>query len=256
MQTVSDVLRHLESSYPRRLAEAWDSVGLIAGSWHWPVTSILISVDVDSAVVDEAIAIGADLVVSHHPLALPRQRGPRFDYKTRTAQRALAHGIALANAHTNADLASPGVSDALAEALGLLKVAPLVPLADEPGLGIGRVGELPDEISLSEFVELVGRSVPRARTRSAGPLDARVRRVGLVGGSGDAYLSAAKGCDVYVTSDLRHHPVAEHLESGGCPVVDINHQAAEALWLPQLAQVLGALGVRVTQSACDTAHWN
>ena len=258
MVDVREVMTALHTWYPPEIAEPWDSVGVIAGKWDWPVNRVLVSVDIDSEVLAEAVAKGADLVLSHHPLALPRQGGPGFSYKQRLAQRAVSQGIALANAHTNADHANPGVSDALALALELTELRPLVALPQDPALGTGRIGQLPAPMALGEFAAHVAARVPRARVRVAGSSAVAVHRVALVAGAGDSCLEAARlsGVDVFVTSDLRHHPVAEHLEQGGCPVVDVNHQAAEAMWLPLLAERLQSIGLTAMVSEVDTAHWH
>ena len=256
MTEVRDIVDLVHSLYPTALAEQWDSVGMIAGSWNWQVRRVLVSVDIDNQVLDEAIAIGAQMVISHHPLMLPRHSLVSQPYKLKTANRAVCHGIALMNAHTNADHATNGVSDALAAALGVVDTAPLVPLFDEPGVGVGRIGRLLAPCTVAELAQRISASIPNARVRTAGSLEQQVSRVAVCGGSGDAFLGAAAHADVYVTSDLRHHPVAEHLEAGGCPVIEINHVAAEAQWLPTLAALLAPLGIDVLISKQDTAHWN
>lgn len=120
----------------------------------------------------------------------------------------------------------------------------VVPTAPRPSdRGSGRIGVLPAPTTLGAFAEHVASALPahRGATRVAGDLDSEVRTVALCGGSGDFLLGAADaaGADVYVTSDLRHHPVSEHLERpGACGVVDVPHWAAEWTWLPVAASVL------------------
>lgn len=120
--------------------------------------------------------------------------------------------------------------------------------------GSGRVGALAEPMTLREFGEHVARALPEhgGGTRVAGDLDAEIRTVALCGGSGGFLLDAADaaGADVFVTSDLRHHPVSEHLErDGACAVVDVPHWAAEWTWLPVAAAALRQrLGDTVTTS--------
>ncbi|MCM6773478.1 Nif3-like dinuclear metal center hexameric protein [Nocardia sp. CDC159] len=126
--TVGDVVGALEAAYPPRLAESWDSVGLVCGDTGEPVERVLFAVDATAAVVDEAIDWGAHVLVVHHPLLL---RGVDT-VAASTPKGALVHrliraGGALFTAHTNADSADPGVSDALAQALGLTVTGPLEP---------------------------------------------------------------------------------------------------------------------------------
>lgn len=129
--------------------------------------------------------------------------------------------------------------------------------------GSGRIGTLPDPTTLKEFAQLVTDRLPghNSATRVAGHPSSEVRTVALCGGSGDFLLSAAQaaGADVYVTSDLRHHPVSEHRESPEtCAIIDVPHWAAEWTWLPvaadAVAQRLGAT-VETKVSTIVTDPW-
>jgi dinuclear metal center YbgI/SA1388 family protein len=127
--TLADVIAVLDGLYDPRDAEAWDAVGLVCGDADQPVSRVLFAVDPVAAVVDEALRIGADLVVTHHPLLLAAVHGvPVSDPRGAVVHRLIQGSVALFTAHTNADVASPGVSDALAHALGLVDLRPLVPL--------------------------------------------------------------------------------------------------------------------------------
>ncbi|MBN4927998.1 Nif3-like dinuclear metal center hexameric protein [Hoyosella rhizosphaerae] len=131
--TVGDVVRSLEVAYPPQLAESWDSVGLVCGNPDDAVTKVLLCVDVTTDVVEEAINWGAELIVAHHPLLL---RGVD-SVATNTPKGVLLHrliraGCALFTAHTNADSADPGVSDALADALGITVEGPIAPKPERP----------------------------------------------------------------------------------------------------------------------------
>ncbi|MBF6177369.1 Nif3-like dinuclear metal center hexameric protein [Nocardia otitidiscaviarum] len=125
---LADVIGVLDAAYPPRLAESWDSVGLVCGDPDEAVTRVLFAVDATAAVVDEAVEWGAQALVVHHPLLL---RGVDT-VAASTPKGALLHrlirsGCALFTAHTNADSADPGVSDALAHAIGLTVTGPLDP---------------------------------------------------------------------------------------------------------------------------------
>ena len=131
---VGDALAALNTAYPPELAAEWDAVGLVCGDPAEELRSVLVAVDVVPETVDEAVAGGAQLLVAHHPLLLRGVHGVGAD----TPKGALVHrlvraGTALFTAHTNADAADPGVSDALAAALGLEVTGPLV-AADLPPL--------------------------------------------------------------------------------------------------------------------------
>ncbi|MGC0416587.1 Nif3-like dinuclear metal center hexameric protein [Embleya sp. AB8] len=256
MPKLSDVVTALERIYHPDWAESWDAVGLVCGDPDAEVRSVLFAVDPTQAVADEALARGADLLVTHHPLFL---RGVHSvaatGFKGRVVHTLITGGCALHVAHTNADSAAPGVSDALAAALGLTVLAPLEPLSAEPGecRGIGRIGELARPETLAAFAARAARALPHTATglRVAGDPDRPVRTVAVCGGAGDSLFDAVRrrGADVYVTADLRHHPASEALEHGGPALLDAPHWATEWPWLAfaadELTRALAATGTTV-----------
>lgn len=262
--TVGDVVAALERAYPPHLAQPWDAVGLVCGDLAEPVRQVVFAVDATAAVVEEAITAGA-MLVAHHPLLLRGVHGVGTD----TAKGALVHrmiraGTALFTAHTNADAADPGVSDALADALGLTVTGPLQPHPDGAPAGLGRVGELPTAEPFAAFVRRVRAALPPTAwgVRGAGDPDRLVRTVAVCGGAGDSLLDAATGAgvDAYVTADLRHHPADEHLRAGpDVPaLVDVAHWASEQPWCAQAAAVVAAAcggTVRVHVSSSRTDPW-
>ena len=251
MVALGEVVTLLETWFPPATAQSWDRIGLVSGDPGQEVTRVHLAVDPIQAVIAEALDASADLLVVHHPLLLRGVHSVAATSAKGRAVRALVAGdLALHVAHTNADVADGGVNDALAEALALTDVEPL---AIEEGEPLGRVGLLPEEVTLRSFAERLGEVLPAAAggIRVSGDPGGAVRRVAVMGGAGDTLFDAARaaGADVYVTADLRHHPVLEERETsaGGRPfVVDAGHWATESLWLTSLAGRLGAaLGDRV-----------
>ncbi|MFF5207029.1 Nif3-like dinuclear metal center hexameric protein [Streptosporangium sp. NPDC000396] len=250
MPILADVVQELESFYDPRWAESWDAVGLVCGDPSAQVRKILFAVDPVAVVADEAIEWGADLIVTHHPLYL---RGTTSvaatTFKGRLIHKLIKNDVGLFTAHTNADVADPGVSDALARAVGLTgPLTPLSPSQDDPRRGLGRVGSLPAPISLREFARQAARGLPRTAggLRVAGDLDRQVQRIAVSGGSGDSLLGTARaaGVDVFLTADLRHHPASEFMEaslmeaSEGPALIDAAHWATEWPWLADAAHRL------------------
>lgn len=266
---VRDVVAALENEYPPSLAESWDAVGLVCGDPDAAVQRVLFCVDPVEATVDEVVDFGAQLLVSHHPLLLRGVHGvPSNDPKGRLVHRLIRSGVALYCAHTNADSASPGVSDALAEALGLTVTGPLVPHAEGAVTGLGRIGQLPEPEPFAAFVQRVAGGLPTTAwgVRGAGDPDRLIRTVAVCGGAGDSYLGAAveAGVDAYVTADLRHHPAGEHLSRGDVPgaevpaLVDVAHWASEWPWCQQAADAVAAVlpdTVEVLVSTRRTDPW-
>lgn len=252
--TLTQVLEAVQELWPRELAEPWDAVGPVAGRPEAPVRTVLWAVDPVQAVAEEAVARGADLVITHHPLLLRgatsvAATGHPAAAKGRLLHTLIEHRVGLLAAHTNADAAVDGVSDVLARAIGVTgRLTPLAPSAAGDGAeGIGRVGELAEETSLAAFARAVHAALPATAggVRVAGDPDQPVRRVAVCGGAGDSLFDAVRACDadVYVTADLRHHPASEARETaaldGGRPaLVDVSHWASESLWLEHGARAL------------------
>lgn len=259
---LSEVIAVLEKLYPPAWAESWDAVGLVCGDPDAEVSRVLLAVDPVAAVADEALRIGADLIVTHHPLLLRPVHGVAATTpKGRLIHRLISSGVALYTAHTNADVADPGVSDALARAVGLAgPLRPLAPSADDPARGLGRVGELPETVPLREFAARAAAGLPRTAwgLRVAGDPERPVRTVAVCGGAGDSLLDTARraGVDVYLTADLRHHPSSEFRESGGPALVDAAHWATEWPWLADARRRLTAeLDLKSHVSTLVTDAW-
>lgn len=265
MPLLSEVVDLLHAWYPPTTADSWDAVGLVYGDPSTPVAKVMFAVDPAIEVAQEAVSWGADLLVVHHPLFLRPVHGfAATTPKGRTLATLAAGGCALLTAHTNADQAAGGVSEALALALGLTDLSPIRPALDASGpttTGTGRLG-LVAETNVGDFAAHVAEVLQHTAhgVRVGGDPDRVVRRVAVCGGAGDFLLDelADSGMDVYVTSDLRHHPASEFLEKGGPALLDIAHWAGEWTWLPVVeARVRKALGATVETrvSTLPTDPW-
>jgi dinuclear metal center YbgI/SA1388 family protein len=256
---LSDVIAALEALWPPEQAESWDAVGLVCGDPDAEVSTVLFAVDPVVEVADEAVDTGAQLLVTHHPLYLRgtttvAPTGPA-GFKGRVVHTLIRNGVALHVAHTNADRADPGVSDALAAAVGLRVTGPLVPDPSDPAgrRGLGRIGELDAPLTLAEFADRAAGGLPATATglRVAGDPKQPVRTVAVCGGSGDSLFDdvRAAGADAYLTADLRHHPASEAQQAGlssdGRPsLIDAAHWATEWPWCGQAARQLDEISER------------
>jgi dinuclear metal center YbgI/SA1388 family protein len=266
--SLRDVVAALESLYPLESAAEWDRVGLVTGDLDQPVRRVLFALDPTLAVIDEAREWGADLLVTHHPLLLRGVHSVATSSAKGASVTALVRaGVALWVGHTNADVADPGVSTVLADALGLDDQRPL---SSEGSYAVGRVGRLAAPVSLAEFADVLAAVLPDTAggIRVSGDPDGAVRTVAVMGGSGDDRFDDVRACgaDVYVTADLRHHPVLEAREEarGGRPyLVDAGHWATESLWLQSgrerllsaLGETRGATRVETRVSTIRTEPW-
>nr|WP_202556206.1 Nif3-like dinuclear metal center hexameric protein [Streptomyces sp. SID4950] len=251
---MSEVIAALENLWPAARAESWDAVGTVAGDPDQEISRVLFAVDPVQEIVDEAVRLGADLLVTHHPLYL---RGTTtvaaHTFKGRVVHTLIKHDIALHVAHTNADTADPGVSDALAGALGLRVVRPLVPDPTDPEgrRGLGRVCELDHPVTVGELAARAAVRLPATAQgiRVAGDPDATVRTVAVSGGSGDSLFDhvRAAGVDAFLTADLRHHPASEFLADRAhrpLALLDAAHWATEWPWCELAATQLDEISDR------------
>ena len=263
---LDDVTRCAHILWPLDGAEDWDAPGLSCGDPTQPVYRVHLAVDAVAATVEEAIGVGADLLLTHHPLLLRGVTSVAEDhYKGALISRLIRAGCALLSAHTNADVVSGGVSDILAKRLQLQHTVPIAERA-APGTGIGRVGHLAEPTTLGHLAHTLLALLPSTASgvRVAGDYSAPIHTVALCGGAGDSLLRLPKvlESDVYITSDLRHHPAAEAREqalcAGGPALIDVSHWASEWLWLePAAAQLRAALpGLVVTVSELNTDPWS
>ena len=258
MPVLKQVVDVLETLYPLRYSESWDHPGLIVGDLSAPVRRIEFAADPTMEVVRQAVERGTDLLVCHHPLLFRSVHevsglGVHGDFVRRLSQA----GSALWVGQTNADAAYRGTDKAAADLFGLVDQRPLVPIDDPTAVhpvGLGRVGSLPEPMTLEAFARRVADVLPRTElgVQVCGPLDATVRTVAVLPGSGDSLFDEvrAAGVDVYVTSDLRHHPATDAIEqaryeaamrgrgiglgSGDAAIrpllINTPHSAIESLW--------------------------
>jgi dinuclear metal center YbgI/SA1388 family protein len=263
MARLGDIVAAIERRYDPSTAAEWDAVGLVCGDPDANVRRVQVAVDPVAAVADEAIEAGAQLLVTHHPLFLGGTESvAATSAKGRLVHRLVTNGVALYVAHTNADVATPGVSDALAAVLGLSDVRTID--GSDP-YGLGRIGELPAATTLLEFVEAAALALPATAwgVRAAGEPDRLITTVAVAGGScGElAEAAAAAGADVLLTSDLKHHRTSEAVADYGIALVDAAHWATEQPWVVSAAALLAAdlrgagTTVEVTPSTIVTDPW-
>jgi len=257
---LGSLIQGFESLWPTRNTEDWDVVGLVSGDKKQQVSKVLLTVDVTTEVVEHAIEIGADLILAHHPFLLKPVNSIAEDTSKGNVLNSLVKsGIALYSAHTNADAVPTGTSAVLAKAIGLHDSAPLHAFEDEVH-GIGRIGKLSKPVKLGDLAAVLNSVLPPTATgvRVAGDFEREIQNIALCAGAGDSYLGFAleRGAEVYITSDLRHHPAQEILELAKArhvpfALIDISHWAAEYLWLEQARKELVALFPEVSVELCE-----
>lgn len=203
---VKDIISVIEEFAPLGIQEKWDNSGLCIGSPEAEVSSVLVGLDCTEELVDEAVACGADMIVTHHPLIFSGLKKISPDDIVGAAViKAVKAGISIYAAHTNADKVIAGVSGAMAAKLGLENVAILD--EDGEGTGLGVVGDLPEPLTAEEAVELVKSRFKLKAMRASRPVEGMISRVAMCGGSGGSLIGAAKasGAQLYLSGDISYH---------------------------------------------------
>ena len=243
MNTVADILTVVESIAPRYMKMDWDNVGLLCGSRKTPVTKVLVALDPFEGVCQEAARLGAELIVTHHPLIFHPLKAVTDETEVgRCIQLLCAKGISAINAHTNLDCAPEGVNFRLAQKLGLSGIEVIDPNGtDEQGnqWGLLRKGTV-EEQPLERFLTTVKQQLgcDGLRYVSGGQ---PVRKVAVGGGAcGSELMDALKaGCDTFVTADVKYNGFWD-AKAMGINLIDAGHFQTENPVVPLLAEKIAA----------------
>ena len=221
---------------PRPLALDFDNVGLLVEPDHAEIKKVLIALDCTTVTAREAVDLGADLLVTHHPQFFHGVKSIGFSSPvTGAAALLLRHGVGHYAAHTNLDAAEGGVNDTLAELLGLHDVSPI------PPENIGRVGVLPSPMRLSALVEKCN-DVLDSRAAYTGDPDRLVSRIAVLGGAGGSDIEYARdaGAEAYITGEAKHNQILEAREMD-LPLILCGHYETERVVLKSLRDRLQIL---------------
>lgn len=247
---VRDVAEVIESFAPLSIQEKWDNSGLCIGSPDAPVTSVLLGLDCTPQLVDEAVACGADMIVTHHPLIFSglRKISPEEPVGL-TVMKAVSAGISVYAAHTSADKVIAGVSGAMAGKLGLENVEVLD--AEGDGIGLGVVGDFPVPLTAQEAIALVKERFGLKSLRTSRPAECLITRAAMCGGSGSSLIDKAmeSGAQLYLCGDVSYH---HFFTRPGFMIMDIGHYESEI----QIVDILFSLlkknfptfAVRITEN--------
>ena len=235
---ICDIVAPIERFAPLGLQEPYDNSGLVVGRADCEVRGVLLAVDVTEQVIDEAIELGCNMIITHHPIIFhPLKRLNGASVVERCVERAIRHDIALYACHTNLDAAPGGMSWRVGAMLGLESLTLLQP-SEHDGAGFGVVGQLPKACSLSEVLALVRSVFGVKAIRHSAPIDRDISRVAVVTGSGGSMMDAVRGakCDLYLTADLRYNDFFAPM--GEFVVADMGHFESEFCAIQILFDIL------------------
>ena len=243
MATVREIYQYLDNLAPFALQMDFDNAGFLVGRGDRQVKKILVSLDITQEVAEEAGELGAELIVSHHPVIFhPARSVTDADPDGRVLLALIEKGIAAICAHTNLDAVHGGVNDALAQRLGLVQIEQLHQDGTDPAgrpYGIGRVGNTAGIPRYApEFAAFVKEALGANGVRY---VDARrpVRRVAVGGGACADMLrdALALGCDTFVTADVKYNGFLD-AKALGVNLIDAGHYPTEQVVVPVLAKWL------------------
>lgn len=259
MPTVRDFLNILQQITPETLAEDWDNVGLLVGEPQQTVRRVLMALDPACSLMDAAHSGQYDLVITHHPIIFKPLKTLRTDSPVgKFIATAASKGIGVIACHTNFDAIIGGVSDILAQSLGLVDCTPMIPAnkGADPNNGLGRIGFYAAPVTAEQFLVKLRQACSPPWVLEAGQPPHQIRTVAVCGGSGSdlAELALRRGADVFVTAEVKHS-IARWAEDAGLWILDAGHFATEnpamECFKNRLQQHADLQGWDVT---IDTAH--
>ncbi len=241
MITIQKALETVRKAAPEELQESWDNSGIqILADSGADVERILVCLEINHDVVEEAVRKKANLIVTHHPLFFSGLSSVRSD-DTVGAQtiRLIQNSISLYSAHTSFDSAKRGTNQDLAEKLGLKEIRPMFPSEIDPAAGMGRYGILDRPEPFDEFLGKLTEVCGQSLIRCAGTEPEQVEKVALCTGSGSEFMDDAlsAGADVYITGDVKYHEARHAYDIGMC-VIDAGHYGTEILFAENMAELL------------------
>ena len=258
MATVQEILTFVETLAPRNMKMDWDNVGLLCGSRSTQVTKILVALDPFEHVCKEAADLGAQLIVTHHPLIFQAMKAITDETSIgRGILELCRHGISAINAHTNLDCAPGGVNDTLAKALGLENIAVVNPSgidAEGKEWGLLRCGEIA-QCALPDFLAQVKSALGCQGLRYVDSGKA-VRKVAVGGGScaGGMLEALDAGCDTFVTADIKYNQFWD-AQDLGLNLIDAGHFHTEnpvvAVLAAKIAAAFPEVEVKISKIHAD-----
>lgn len=239
---LKEFLIFLDTIAPLDTAEKWDNVGLMIGNPAQHITGVLIAIDPTLELVEEAIDLGTNTIITHHPLFFHPLQSIRTDTPLgHLLKKALSNDIAIISCHTNLDVALGGVSDALADALNLKDLVPLTSTDKESSQGFGRVGFLSPPMDGDAFLKHVTDTLHIPALPIAGKLPVKVSRVAVCGGSGSDFAekAAQAGAQIYISGEIKHS-IARWAEENKFCIIDAGHYATENIIVSKLVNTISS----------------
>ncbi|HEY5499962.1 MAG TPA: Nif3-like dinuclear metal center hexameric protein [Bacteroidales bacterium] len=261
MTTVNDICEIMEDFAPLSYQETYDNAGLILGSRDACLKGVLVCLDVTEPVLDEAISLGFNMIVSHHPLIFKGIKSiTGSNYIEDCLVKAIKNDVAIYAGHTNVDSVREGVNGKMAEKLGLEQCHILAPASTgNEEFGLGMVGNLPVGESELDFLQRVKKTFHCQRLRHSALTGKTILRVALCGGSGSEFIVQARaaGADVFLTGEARFH---EFFTQGhNILLIDAGHyeteQFTKEVFFDLISKKLPTFEVRISRAEINPVYY-
>lgn len=247
-----EIIELIEKEFPMEYAESWDNTGFQIGNREKEVKHIFVAMDVTDATIDEAIRLGADMIVTHHPMIFSPLSSVTSDtLNGRRVIKMIENGICYMSTHTNYD--SCHMADLAAVKLEMTECVPLEEIKD--GIGIGKVGRLPKTMTVRECALFVKERFSIPSVRFFGDGDKEVTVIGICPGAGKSLVKEchAKGAEVYVTGDIDHHTGIDQADEK-LPIIDAGHYGIEHIYIEDMYCFLKKMCPEIKISKAEIAH--
>lgn len=237
---VKELTDWLDSVYPSAMAEHWDNVGLLVGDDDAEVTHVFLALDLTETTLEEAVRAGADMIITHHPMIFEGQKKiNNHSFTGRRILKLIRNGIQYYAMHTNYDVL--GMAELSADYLKLTdrEVLSVTEETKDGCEGFGRVGMLPEQMTLRECGDFVKKALALHDVRVYGDPDRLVQKAAVCTGSGKSMIpdALAKGAQVYVTGDIDHHTGIDAV-AAGLPIIDAGHYGTEYIFMEAMKKKL------------------
>lgn len=231
-----EIITVLQSQAPEHYACDWDNVGLLVGSSEKEVHKIYIALDATDETIEEAKALQADMLLTHHPMIFKGLKKVNTeDFIGKRVMQLIQADIAYYAMHTNFDV--KGMADLAAERMEMKECQVLdVTCEDEQGLqGIGKIGKLPHQVTVQECAELVKKAFHVEQVKVFGDLKQQISKLAICPGSGKSVVNEAlkNGVEVLITGDIDHHEGID-AAAQGMAIVDAGHYGIEKIFIPYM----------------------
>ena len=247
-----EIIEIIEQEFPMKYAESWDNTGFQVGNREKEVTHIYVAMDATDEYIEEAIRMGADMLITHHPMIFSPLKSVTTDtINGKRVIKLLENGICYMSTHTNYD--SCRMADLAADRLGMTDCDVLEEIAD--GIGIGKVGKLPKEMTVRECALYVKEKFHIPSVRFFGDGEQKVTLAAICPGAGKSLVNEchAKGAEIYITGDIDHHTGIDQVDEK-LPIIDAGHYGIEHIYIEDMCRILSEKCPELTVSKAEIKH--